>query len=95
MRASDGQSFQRAGFDVRMRRRQCGKGHLRGAADDRLDRRAGTRKRHMGDLNAADDLEQLARQMRRGADAGAGIIEFVGIGLGARDQVGDRIDAQF
>jgi hypothetical protein len=48
----------------------------------------------MRDLDSADDLEELAGKMRRGADTGTRIIELVRIGLGARDEGGNRIDAE-
>src|SRR6476646_744863 len=48
----------------------------------------------MRDLDSADDLEKLAAKMRRRTDTGARIIEFVRIGFGARDESGDRIDAE-
>src|SRR5258708_267960 len=46
-------------------------------------------------LLRAYDLEKFARKMRCRADAGTGVIEFVRIGLGALDQIRDRIDAEF
>ena len=44
-------------------------------------------------LDAGDGFQPFAGQMRRGADAGAGIVERVRLGLGPRHQFRHRGDA--
>src|SRR5262245_22005565 len=41
------------------------------------------------DVDAGHGLEQLTREMRRRADAGGGIVELAGLGLGQRHQLGE------
>ena len=52
-------------------------------------RRAGVR--HVDQLDAGGDLEQLRRQVRHAAEAGRGEDELAGLGLGERNQLGQRL----
>jgi len=47
---------------MRMRRRQRGAADLHGAGENGLNGGTGAGKRHVGDINATDDLEQFSRQ---------------------------------
>ena len=63
------------------------------AGQDALDGRPRSGIRHVRNIDAGRDLQQLAREMRRRSDAGTGVAQLVRIGLRARDQLRDRGDA--
>jgi hypothetical protein len=57
------------------------------AGDHRLDRRPAARERRQRKIEVEGELEQLAGEVRRGADAGRGEGVFAGIGLEQVDQL--------
>ena len=75
-------------------RRQRGDHHVDAAGDEVGQGRAGAAERHVGELDAGHGGEQLGRQMRARADAGARIGELAGLALGDGDQVGEGVDRQ-
>ncbi len=79
---------QLAVLDHRNRRRQRGKDDRRVAADGGLDRRAGAREGNGREVEPEGEPEQLARKMRRGADAGMGEV----VVLARLDERGQFLD---
>ena len=70
------------------RSRQHVEHHLHLAAHQVGERRRAAPVGHVGQLGAGHHLEQFARQMHRGADAGRGHVDLARVGLGERDELG-------
>jgi hypothetical protein len=87
----DAERAQRAGLDMREHRRHRREAHLHMPGHDILQRRSGAAIRHMHDVDLALRLEQFAGEMRRRAVAAGREADLARIGLGVRDQLGERV----
>ena len=91
----DGEALDRAGLDLRMRRRQHAGTQLNGAREQRLERIAAAGE---GDgchlLQAFAQLEHLGLELGRGSDRRRRGVELVGIGLGEGDELLHRGGAE-
>ena len=77
-----------AGLDMRQDHRQIEERHLHLLAEQIVDGGRRAAIGHVHDVDLRGQLEQFAGQMRQAADAGGGEIEFAGLRLGERDQLG-------
>ena len=77
--AGDRQRLDAAGLDVRGRRPEAVEHHVDLAGDQVLQRRPGAAVRDVGDEGLGLQLEQLARQMVRGAVAGRPVVQLAGV----------------
>ena len=64
--------------------------HLHLPPDEIRDRGRSAAIRHMQHVEAGHHLEQFARHMRRGPDAGRRHVDLAGVGLGIGDELGSR-----
>ena len=85
------QGAQRALLDLLCGGRQGGEGDRRVATHRVLDRRAGTGELHRRQVEALRDAEDLAREMRRAADAGRSVAVLVRGGLDELHQLLHRL----
>ena len=78
----DGKPAHHAGLHLRLRAGERGQQQIDGAGEQRLRRRPAAVERNIGDVEPGFELEQLHGELRRGAVAGARIIELARLGLG-------------
>ena len=87
----DGERAQLAALDVADRRRQVVEQHVHLAAHQVDQRRAGALVRHVQHLAAGHRLEQLAREVHRGAAARRRHVDLARVGLAVGDELGDGL----
>ena len=92
--AGHGQGLELAGLDLRHGRGQVVEHQVHGAADQVEQRRAGAAVGEVDHEGAGARLEELARQVDRGAVAAGRHVQLARVGLGITDQVGHGIDLQ-
>jgi hypothetical protein len=92
--AAGAERAQLAGPDMRRGLHQRTEHHL-GVAPDHVDHgRAAALERHMQEVDAGGQLEQLAAEMLEAADAGRGVLQLAGLLLCGREQVLHRMHRQ-
>ena len=89
-RRRDAEHADLAGADRPEHRRHGGEHRLDVAADQVHQRRPGALVRDVDDVDAGVHLEQLHRQLRRGADAGRCVVELARTGFREGDEFRDR-----